>query len=87
MRDLRRPLRDGRRGALKSIGRHRDSRQALSLIMAHGDKKTKALAEALTRRLIHDTMVARLHDRRHGSLPYFAGRLRKAVGSFKDRIR
>ena len=55
--------------------------------MAHGDEKTKVLAEALTRRLIHDRMIARLHDRRQGSLPCFAGRLRKAVGSFKDHIR
>ena len=55
--------------------------------MAYGDEKTKTRAEALTHCLLYDTMIARMHDRRHGPLPRFMGGLRKAVGSFKDYIR
>lgn len=55
--------------------------------MAYDDEKTKILAEALTHRLLYDTMIARMHDRRHGPLPRFMSRLRKRVSSFKDYIR
>lgn len=86
LRELQRPLHDKKRNAF-GVGKHRDALQAARLLMAYDDEKTKILAEALTHRLLYDTMIAHMHDRRHGPLPRFMGRLRKTVGSFKDYIR
>ena len=87
LQDIRYPLRNvAKRNALESVRRRR-ALQTLSPLVVHGDEKTKTLAKALIGRLIHDTMLTRMHDPVHGSLPRFEGRLRKAVGSFKDHIR
>ena len=72
---------------IEGVRRRRGALHALNPLMAHGDEKTKILAKALIGRLIHDTMHTRLHDPAHGTLPRFEGRLRRAVGSFKDHIR
>lgn len=88
LQDIRYPLRNvAKRSALESVRRRRGALQTLSPLMVHGDEKTKVLAKALTVRLIHDTMLPRMHDPAHGALPRFEGRLRRAVGSFKDHIR
>ena len=88
LQDLRRPLRNpAKRNALEGVRRRRGALHALNPLMTHGDERTKILAKALIGRLIHDTMLTRLHDPVHGTLPRFEGRLRRAVGSFKDHIR
>lgn len=88
LQGIRYPLRNvAKRNALEAVCRRRRALQTLSPLMVHGDEKTKILAKALLGRLIHDTMLTRMHDPAHGSLPRFEGKLRRAVGSFKDHIR
>ena len=87
LQDLRRPLRDRRRGAVQGAPGQRESLRTLRLLMQNGDEKTKALADALARHLMHETIVARMHDHRRGPLPRFVRRIGKAVDSFRDHIR
>ena len=66
---------------------HRESLRTLRLLMQKGDEKTKALADALARHLMHETIVTRMHDHGRGPLPRFVRRIEKAVDSFRDNIR
>ena len=61
-------------------------RKALALASAleHGDRETRIVAEMLAYRLIHEAMVARMHDPERGPLSRFFDQIHKSVRSFEE---
>ena len=69
------------------VDKSRDSLDALGRLLEQGDEQAEAIASAMACALIYRTMTERMLDHRHGAVPRFAGRLRKAVESFEANIR